>query len=127
VLGQLTPPMIKDWWRAAWAAFVAGQRVVCQRTARPEPVGARGGSKSAVPRWGRAVVPAAVLRAEVIRRHLLTAERPRKGTAAVRADRRRVRHARGTRVRVRRVWVFAAAGDSRFLTRRLAIFGYRRD
>jgi IPP transferase len=47
--------------------------------------------------------------------------------AAVRADRLRARHARGARVRVHRRRVFDADGDSRFLTRTLTAFGYRRD
>jgi len=28
-LHQLPPPVIRDWWPAAWPAFVAGQRVRC--------------------------------------------------------------------------------------------------
>ena len=45
--------------------------------------------------------------------------------AAVRADRLRARHARGARVGCG--GVFAAEGDSRFLTRTLTACGYRRD
>jgi hygromycin-B 7''-O-kinase len=42
-LHQLPPPVIGDWWPADWPAFVAGQRAVCQRTARLEHASAMGG------------------------------------------------------------------------------------
>jgi hygromycin-B 7''-O-kinase len=49
-LHQLPPPAIEDWWPADWPAFVAGQRAMCERTARAGLAGAVGGSDSRVPR-----------------------------------------------------------------------------
>lgn len=60
--------------------------------------------------------PPVRLHPEIMRRHLLPPRVP-KGLPAVRADQLRARHTR----------VFAAEGDSPFLTRPLAAYGHRRD
>ena len=107
--------VIRDWWPADWPAFVAGQRAVCQRTARlslPAPWADQ------IPRFPDGVElssrPPVLLHTEVMRQHLLTAEGAEGGMAA---DRLRARYAP----------VFVAEGDSRLPARALTAIGYRRD
>jgi tRNA dimethylallyltransferase len=62
-----------------------------------------------------------LLHTQVMHRHLLTAEGPERAWRLPGADRLRARHAR------EREYGFVADGDSRFLTRTLTAFRYRRD
>ena len=127
-LRQLRPPVIRDWWPADWPVFVAGQRAVCQRTARPELASAMGGSDSTVPRGVELPSrPPVLLHTEVMRQHLQAAEGPEGAwrlsglidfEPAMRGERE---------YEFVSVGVFVAEGDGRFLTRTLTAYGYRRD